>query len=154
MGLLLVVNLHGMINVRSDRRKAMTELRIERKFSATVVKDEPATLGTLRLCKDYLSWSPLEKDLLADLLKARGKVSETRRLGTDELKELGFKKYEELASKLIKGGQKLSSVAGLRPFFKLSPPKGGFKASTRRQATERGVLGSNPKLPELVRRMI
>ena len=49
---------------------------------------------------------------------------------------------------------RLSAVKGLRPFFNLSPPRGGFKVSTRRKFGEGGVLGMNPKLPELVRRMI
>jgi large subunit ribosomal protein L30 len=154
MGLLVVVNLHGMINVPHAAHKAMVELKVERRFSATLAKDDPTTVGMLRLCKDYLAWAPADKQLLTSLLKSRGKVSERKRLGEAELKTLGFKKYEDLASKLIEGELKLSSFPGLRPFFKLSPPRGGFKESTRRQAGERGVLGSNPKLPEIVERMI
>ena len=154
MGLLVVVNLHGMINVPHAAQKAMTELKVERRFSATLVKDDQTTIGALKLCKGYLAWAPVEKELLTSLLKSRGKVSERRKLSEVELKRLGFKKYEDLASKLIEGELKLSSFKGLRPFFKLSPPKGGFKQSTRKQAGEHGVLGKNPKLSEIVRRMI
>ena len=154
MGLLVVVNLHGMINVPHAARKAMTELKVERRFSASLVKDDPTTVGMLRLCKDYIAWAPADKELLTSLLKSRGKVSERKKLGEAELKKLGFQKYEDLASKLIDGGLKLSSFQGLRPFFKLSPPRGGFKESTRRHAGEGGVLGNNPKLTEIVKRMI
>ncbi len=135
-------------------QKAMSELKVERRFSATLVKDDPTTVGMLKLCKDYLAWAPTDKQLLTSLLKSRGKVSERRRLGEAELKMLGFKKYEDLASRLIEGELKLSSFPGLRPFFRLSPPRGGFKESTRKQAGERGVLGRNPKLREIVERMI
>jgi large subunit ribosomal protein L30 len=40
------------------------------------------------------------------------------------------------------------------PYFRLAPPRGGFKRSMRRQFTEKGILGNNPKLEEIVRRMI
>jgi len=154
MGLLLVVNLHGQINVRREVRSALRELRVDRRFSATVVRDDPSTLGLLDLSRDFVAWAPLDKELLASLLESRGKVSERKKLDGDELHELGFKGTEELASKMMEGEMRLSAVKGLRPFFNLSPPRGGFKVSTRRKFGEGGVLGMNPKLPELVRRMI
>ena len=55
---------------------------------------------------------------------------------------------------MLKQGWTLSSVSGVKPFFGLSPPRGGLKRSSRRQFREGGVLGENPKLPEIVRRMI
>jgi len=146
MGLILVVNLHGQINVRREVRSALREMRVERRFSATVVRDDPSTLGLLDLSRDFAAWAPL--------LEARGKVSERKKLDGNELHELGFKGTEELASKMMEGEMRLSAVKGLRPFFNLSPPRGGFKVSTRRKFGEGGVLGMNPKLPELVRRMI
>ena len=154
MGLLLAVNLHGQINVPSGTRAALRELQIDKRFSATVVKDDPSTLGTLDLCRDYIAWAPVNKEILSSLLKSRAKVSERRRLDREALRELGFKAPEELAAKMFDGEMRLSSVKGLRPFFNLSPPRGGFKVSTRRKYGEGGVLGLNPKLLELVGRMI
>jgi large subunit ribosomal protein L30 len=154
MGLLLVVNLHGQINVRREVRSALRELRVDRRFSATVVRDDPSTLGQLNLSRDFVAWAPLEKELLASLLQSRGKVSERRKLDDESIRKLGFTGTEELASKMMEGEMRLSSVKGLRPFFNLSPPKGGFRVSTRRKFGEGGVLGMNPKLSQLVRRMI
>jgi len=152
--LFLVVNLHGKINSSAPVRKALEELRVERKFTATVVPDDPSTAGMLGLCKDYVAWTPLDSELLTTLLEKRGMVSESRRLGDEALARLGFKEHRELAEKILKENARLSSVKGVRPFFRLSPPRGGFKASLRRQYTEKGVMGRNPKLPEIVRRMI
>lgn len=154
MSLLLVLNLRGKIDSTGPVRKALTELKVERRFSATVVTDDGPTMGMLKACKDYVAWAPVDPKLLANLLKARGMVSETRRLDQEALKSLGFKKYEEFADKIMKDGQRLSAHGGLRPFFRLSPPKGGFKLSSRRQASEKGILGNNPKLAELVGRMV
>jgi len=154
MALLLVVNLHGKIDSSAPVRKALSELKVERRFSASVVPDDGPTTGMLRLCKDFVAWGPVDLKLLVELLKRRGMVTESRRLDAAALSALGFKKHEELASKIMKGEARLSSFEGLRPFFRLHPPKGGFKASSRRQASERGILGNNPRLAELVKRMI
>jgi large subunit ribosomal protein L30 len=154
LGLLLVVNLHGVINSSAPVRKALEELKVSRKFSASVVTDDPPTVGMLKLCKDYVAWSPLEVSFLSALLKKRGMVSSTQTLDQTSLKNLGYKKYEDLAAKMVKDQLRLSAVDGLRPFFRLAPPKGGFKRSLRRQFSERGTLGSNPKLLEIVERMV
>jgi len=154
MGLLLVVNLHGSINSSAPVRKALNELWVAKKFSASVVTDDGPTVGMLRLCKDYVAWCPTDQGLLADLLKKRGMVSSSRGLDQDALKALGFKTHEELAAEMVKGQTRLSAVKGVLPYFRLAPPKGGFKVSMRRQSTEKGVLGSNPKLEGIVRRMI
>ena len=154
MGLLLVVNLHGKINSSAPVRQALTELWVAKKFSASVVTDDPATVGMLRLCKDYVAWAPVDQALLSDLLKKRGMVSSTRSLDQAQLKGLGFKSHEDLASKMEKDQVRLSAVKGVLPFFRLAPPKGGFKLSMRRQSTERGLLGDNPKLEGIVRRML
>jgi large subunit ribosomal protein L30 len=67
---------------------------------------------------------------------------------------MGYKSHEELAEKMVKDGLRLNQLDGVRPFFRLAPPRGGFKVSMRRQFSEKGMLGSNPKLPELIGRMI
>ncbi len=156
MGKLLVVNLHGLINVPRAARETLVQLGIGRRFAAAVVGDDPVSKGSVRLCKDYVAWAPLDAELLASLLKSRGRVSNAKALDDEALKAMGFKTYADLAQAIIKGetAETLSSVRGLKPFFGLSPPKGGFKRSSRRQFKEGGILGENPRLPEIVRRMI
>lgn len=150
----MVVNLHGSINSSAPVRKALNELWVAKKFSASVVTDDPATVGALRLCKDYIAWSPVNEGLLGDLLRKRGMVSSTRTLDQASLKQMGFKKHEDIAAMMVKDQVRLSAVKGVLPFFRLAPPKGGFKRSLRRQSTERGLLGNNPALEGIVRRML
>jgi large subunit ribosomal protein L30 len=154
VGLLLVVNLHGAINSSAPVRKTLTELWVARKFSASVVTDDLPTVGMLRRCKDYVAWCPIGEEFLADLLEKRGMVSSAKALDPAFLKTLGFKKHEDLASMMVKDQVRLSALKGVLPYFRLAPPKGGFKRSMRRQSSERGVLGNNPKLEEIVRRMV
>jgi large subunit ribosomal protein L30 len=154
MGMMLVVNLHGKINSSDAVRRALGELKVERKFTATLVPDDVDTMGMLKLCKDYIAWCPAEKGLLSELLEKRGMATESRRLDADALKGMGFKTHAELAERVLSGGARLTTMPGIRPFFRLSPPKKGFNASLRRQASEKGMLGSNSKLAETIRRMI
>ena len=154
MGLILVLNIHGVINSPSGTRRAMSELKVSKKFTASVVADDETTVGMLKLCKDYVAWTAIDQGLLRDLLRARGAVSSTRTLDEAALKKLGFKSHDEMASKIVSEGRRLSSVEGVRPFFNLSPPRGGFKRSVRRQYSQGGILGDNPKLEEMVRRMM
>lgn len=154
MALLLVLNLHGAINSSGPVRKALEELKVVKRFSASVVPGDPSTLGMLKLCKDRIAWAPIDADLLATLLKKRGMISTTKALDSASLKKMGYRDHEELATKMIKEEMRLSAVEGLRPFFRLAPPRGGFKRSMRRASSEKGLLGSNPKLSELVGRML
>jgi len=156
LGKLLVVNLHGQINVPRGTRETLIQLGIGKRFAAAVVGDDPVSKGSVHLCKDYVAWAPLDSDLLTALLQSRGRVSNSKTLDDKALKDLGFKAYADLAQAIIKGEttNTLSSVKGLKPFFGLSPPRGGFKRSSRRQFREGGILGENPMLPEIVRRMI
>jgi large subunit ribosomal protein L30 len=156
LGKLIVVNLHGLINVPRGTRETIIQLGIGKRFAAAVVGDDPVSKGSVRLCKDYVAWAPLDAELLTSLLTSRGRVSNSKTLDDEALKALGFKTYADLAQAIIKGEttDTLSSVRGLKPFFGLSPPRGGFKRSSRRQFREGGILGENPLLPGIVRRMI
>lgn len=154
MGLLLVLNVHGSINSPAAVRQALGELKVSKKFTASVVSDDPATQGMLRLCKEYVTWSPVDLPLLSRLLKERGMVSSARRLDAKALKELGYGSYDSLAERMLKEGLRLTALEGVLPYLRLAPPKGGFRRSLRRQASDGGLLGSNPGLPEIVGRMV
>ena len=154
MALLLVINLHGKINSTRATRRALGEMKVEKKFTASVLTDDGTTVGMLKSCKDFLAWGPLEKETLTTLLEKKGMVSERKRLGSEALAELGAKSYEELAGRMLDQGLGLSALKGVRPFFRLSPPRGGFKKSLRRQSSDGGVLGRNPNLVEIVGRMV
>ena len=152
----MVVNLHGQINVPRGTRETLVQLGLGKRFSAAVVGDDPVSKGAVHLCKDYVAWAPLDAELLTDILKSRGRVSNSKALDDEALKAMGFKTYADLAQAIIRGetSNTLSAVKGLKPFFGLSPPRGGFKRSSRRQFREGGILGENPMLADIVRRMI
>jgi large subunit ribosomal protein L30 len=48
----------------------------------------------------------------------------------------------------------MSKLEGIKPWFALGPPKGGFKRKTKTQYAEKGVLGEDGALVEIVKRML
>ena len=62
--------------------------------------------------------------------------------------------FATIAKALSEAKINLSSISNLKPSFRLSPPKGGFRKSTRRMYAQGGTLGYNPDLPKLISNMI
>jgi len=65
-----------------------------------------------------------------------------------------YKTIDDLANAIHKNNISLSELEDLKPWFSLSPPKGGFRRKTKTQYTQKGTLGENNELIDLVRRMI
>ena len=136
MALLLVLNLHGAINSSGPVRKALEELKVVRRFSASVVPGDASTLGTLKLCKDHVAWAPVDADLLATLLKKRGMVSTTKALDSASLKKMGYKDHDDLASKMIEGEDAPVGGRGPQALLQTGTPQGRFQT-----IDAEGVLG-------------
>jgi len=48
----------------------------------------------------------------------------------------------------------MTKIKPLKPWFALSPPRKGFKRSTKRLYGQKGILGHNKELTALVKRMM
>jgi large subunit ribosomal protein L30 len=42
----------------------------------------------------------------------------------------------------------------IKPWFALNPPRGGFKRKTKTQYNQKGILGEDRELANIIRRMI
>jgi large subunit ribosomal protein L30 len=150
---LLVVNLRGLVNTRAPVRTTLDQLKVARRFNATIVPNDEVHHGMLNLAKEHLAWCELNAETAEKLLKMRSERSSGNRVSESEIsKEHGS--FHDIASQLEAGDIKLNSIAGIRPFFRLSPPRGGFKGSIRRQYRDGGILGPNEELPALVEKML
>jgi large subunit ribosomal protein L30 len=151
---LLVVNLRGMVNTRAPVRTTLEQMKIGRRFNATIVPDDKVHRGMLHLSKEHVAWCKLDAATAEKLLKTRSEKSSGRRTPESEIKTKDYGSVSEIASALASGKLKLRSVESIRPFFRLSPPRGGFKRSTVRQFSAGGVLGPNSELPTLLEKML
>ena len=154
-GSLLVVNLRGLVNTRTPVRTTLEQLSIARRFNATIVPDDKVYRGMLNLSKEHVAWCKIDSSMAEKLLQLRSEKSTGVKFSESELKKNDeYHSFAELAKGLESGKAKLSHCEGMRPFFRLSPPKGGFRRSTRTQYRAGGILGHNEELAKLVEKML
>lgn len=153
-GAYLVVRIKGQADVPHWATTTMSLLRLDKKYRATILQAKDNTLGMLNKVKHYVSWIELDASLAKDLLDKKGRKSGYQKISPEDLKELGFNSTDELAAALADGKANLSKLKPLKPWFALSPPRHGFKRSTKRLYGQKGVLGLNKELDSIVRRMI
>ena len=155
-GAYLVVRIKGQADVPHWAATTLRLLRLDKKYRATIVPARENTLGMLNKVKHYVSWREADAGIARELLDKRGRGPGRARLTGEGLRsKTGFSTTGELAEALASGRASMSSLPSLlKPWFALSPPRHGFRRSTKRMYGQRGVLGRNEELGELVRRMI
>ena len=154
-GAYLVVRIKGQADVPHWASTTLRLLRLDKKYRATIVPARENTLGMLDKVKHYVSWREADAGIARELLDKRGRGPGRAPLDEEGLRGAGFSGPGELAEALASGRTSMASHPSiLKPWFALSPPRRGFRRSTKRMYGQRGVLGRNEDLGELVRRMI
>lgn len=142
----LVIRLRGTVNVPHWARHTFALLNLERRFNATIVPEREPYIGMLRTVKDYVAWCKVDAGFIKQLLEKRGRY--------EDVTKLGFSSMDELADALANDDVVLSRLEGIKPWFALAPPRGGFKRSSKHMYSAGGILGENEELLELASRMI
>lgn len=156
----LVIRLRGRVDVRPEVEKTLSLLRLRRRFAASIYHSSlPGLEGMLQAVRDWATWGEIERDTLIQLIRVKGRLVGDEPI-TDEWvqKSLGLPGgIPELADKLLSGEIMYHRLEGrgVKPFFRLHPPRGGFKGSIKRHYGDGGELGyRGAAINELVKRMI
>ena len=137
--------------------KTLESLRLERTFQARLLENNDSIAGMLRRVKAIVAWGEVSPELLEGLLMKRGERDGDASLDDGFVRLLGKPSLSDLAKSVVAGELGLSALrgAGLKAGFRLHPPRGGFKRSLRRAATDGGELGyRGADINALVKRMI
>ncbi len=153
-GRLLVVNLRGLVNTRAPVRTTLEQLHLGKRFNAAIVPDNETSRGMLKLAKEHVAWCRADSATIEKLLKERSETSDGHKFEESGLAKIGYSSFADLAKAVEQGKVNLDGSQGMRQFFRLNSPRGGFKRSIRRQYREGGILGDNTELSSLVERMI
>src|SRR3989338_19358 len=139
--MILAIRISGQVKLSHDIVEALYRMRLRKKYSAVLLKPTKENLSLLRKLRDYIAYGDINKETLLDLIKSRGQSMEkSKKINAEKI-------YEEL-------GKKSLEDLGLKPFFRLHPPRGGID-SNKHFGVARGVLGDNKdKINDLVRRML
>jgi len=150
----LVVRIKGQADCPYWATTTMTLLKLDKKYRATILPAKDNTLGMLRKVQHYVAWVEIDASLATELINKKARKGGYQKITPEDLKTLGFASAEELGKALSEGTATLSKLKPLKPWFALAPPRFGFKRSTKRLYGQKGVLGSNKDLGNLVRNMI
>lgn len=136
--MIAAIRMAGEIGLSKKEKANLYNLRLRRKYSCVLIKDR----GLLENVKTWICYGEIDQDTLKLLISTRARKS-------------GNKPVSEGADSIIKklGEGKTFSDLGIKPFFRLHPPKGGFKRSTK-LLYPRGILGENKDINDLIRRML
>ena len=151
---LLAIRIRGTINVPQRVEDTLRMLRIDRNNYATLLDDRPDYTGMLQKAKDWITWGEPDLETIKIMLEKRGEAPGGVKISEEYLKELGFNGFSQLAEKLHSGELDINKLDGIKPFFRLHPPKKGFKRSVKRPYGNKGELGyRGDAINELARRM-
>ncbi len=151
---LLVIRIRGQPDVRYDIRETLRRFRLFKKFHATIVRDTPEILGMLKKVENYVAYGPVSPEVIKELLLKRGRLIGNKPLTEEYVREKLGMSIDELAEKIYSGEISLKDIPGLKPVFRLHPPRGGFKKSTKLHVKMGGELGRRDDIEKLVVKMV
>jgi large subunit ribosomal protein L30 len=141
--MIVAIRIAGLVGIDKKTASTLDALRLRRKYSCVLLDEKPELLGMLEQVKEKVAFGQPDKETLKLLLLKRARTKGGKAVTLNE----GF------IEQFIEGKQKLED-AGIKPFFRLHPPRGGFKRSTR-LPFPRGILGNNKeKINELIKKMV
>ena len=150
----LVVRIKGQADVPHWANTTLNLLNLEKKYRAVIIPVKENTVGMLRKVQHYLSWQEIDIETTKELLDKKGRKSGYKKITDEDVSKVGFKTIDELATSLSEGKISMAKIKPIKPWFALSPPRQGFKRSTKRLYGQKGVLGHNKELTILIRRMM
>ena len=150
----LVVRIKGQADVPHWANTTLNLLNLEKKYRAVIIPVKDNTVGMLRKVQHYLSWQEIDIETTKELLDKKGRKSGYKKITGEDVSKAGFKTIDELATSLSEGKISMAKIKPIKPWFALSPPRQGFKRSTKRLYGQKGVLGHNKELTTLIRRMM
>ena len=150
----LVVRIKGQADVPYWANTTLNLLKLEKKYRAVILPVKENTAGMLKKIQHYVSWQEIDTKTTKELLDKKGRRTGYKKITNEDISQAGFKTIDELATSLSEGKISMTKIKPLKPWFALSPPRQGFKRSTKRLYGQKGILGHNKELTSLVKRMM
>ncbi len=148
------VRVRGTANIRRDIRETLQMLRLNRPNHCVVVPARDDYVGMLKKTKDYITWGELNTEVLTKLLTSKGRLAGDKPLSDKVVKSLGFSSVKALGKALQEGKVEVTQLEGVKPVFRLHPPKRGYEG-TKRPFSNGGALGyRGESINDLILRML
>ena len=138
--MILVIRISGMVEVPTTVNDTLSRIRLRRKYAAVLLKETDDNYKLLSHVRNFVAFGTVDSATLVELIAKRGQVMKGKKIDAAKVAaEVEKKSLPEL---------------GLKPFFRLHPPRGGIKSKLH-YPLKGGVLGDNKAdINVLVRRML
>ena len=152
--MIAAIRVRGRTGIRKDIEDTLKMLKLTRINHAVIIEDNPSYKGMLQKAKDYITWGEVDADSVTSLISKRGKLPGNVKLTEEYVKEnTDFSSIEDLSKAVVESGAKLED-SGIKPVFRLHPPRKGDKDLIKTFA-ESGTLGyRGDKIGDLIKKMI
>ena len=121
----------------------MLMLNLTRVNHATLIPDNVTYSGMLQKSKDYVTWGEVDAETIETLLKERGRMVGDKPVDDATIKaSSNYKTVAAFAKAMAAGDATMKDVDGLKPIFRLHPPRGSKGwGGIKRAYTVGGALG-------------
>jgi large subunit ribosomal protein L30 len=138
--MILAIRISGMVSVQKDDQETLYRMRLRRKYAATLIADTPQNRKMLEGVRNFIAYGDVSKETLHDIIAKRGEGLNGKKFDVAKvMSEIDKKSLEEL---------------GVKPFFRLHPPRGGIE-SKKHVGMGKGVLGNHKnEIGKLVEKML
>ena len=156
MNRIVIIRISGKQGLTHEIKNTFKLLRLYNKYTCSVIPNTPQYLGMIKRIKDFTTWGDIDTETFKLLLEKRGKIVGSKPLTEEYLKEKIKLPFGDFAEQFIQGKKEFKDVPGLKPFFKLCPPIGGFeRKGTKKPFSIGGVLGyRKEQINKLIKKMI
>jgi large subunit ribosomal protein L30 len=137
--MIVVLRIAGQAGIRTDVEETLRRLNIHRKLACTLVDSKDNKFEMAKSVRDFVSYGEISDELVKQIIINRGETLK------------GEKIAEKDVPKILEGIKK--GEWKIKRFFRLHPPRGSFKKSTK-IAAPKGILGENKDISKLIERML
>jgi large subunit ribosomal protein L30 len=140
--MIAIIRIKGKVKVSKDIEETLSRLRLRRKYVCVVVREKPEVLGMIKKVRNFIAYGKIDDKTMEELIKKRGKSLRKEKVDA-----------EKIVSDFIESKTDIRlEELGIKPFFRLHPPRGGIES---KKHYPKGVLGNHgDKINELIKRML
>ena len=151
-----IIRISGEQGLNEKVKTTFKLLNLHKKYNCVIVSNTAQLEGMLKVIKDNVTWGEIDKETISTLLEKRGRLPGNKPITSEYIKEKIKIDLNKFAEELFLEKNKIKDVDGLKPFFRLMPPRKGFeRKGTKRHFSIGGALGYRKyKINDLIQRMI
>lgn len=154
--LIAVVRIRGEIGISPHIKDCLNLMKLHRKHRLILARNTPSMRGMINKVKDYCTFGEIDAKTIEKILTKRGKLPGNKDLTEEYIKKVSKSDTKTFSKAMSEGKANLKDLTGVKTFFKLHPPLGGFeRMGIKKPYARGGSLGYRGKdMNVLVKKMI